>query len=90
MSLDQTRIWKCDICEKTETVSSGSPMGWKTNVEVYCADRKVSADICGECYARAFPTKSYSVQAGDVPTGEFKRPWWRKFWKQDSELKDEK
>ncbi len=80
MGMQQTRVWKCDLCDKEETVSKGSPDCWRCDVEIRCANRKVSADFCSDCWQRAFPSSVDDINAKDTPNDEFKKPWWKKFF----------
>lgn len=79
MSLNQTRIWTCDLCDKTETTRDSYPIGWIIGREVTCCRRKVHADFCPECWYRAFPVHE-SENSSDVATGEFKKPFWKRFF----------
>lgn len=76
--LEQKRKWTCDLCDEEQIVANGYPLGWECNAEVTCRSRKASADFCANCFQRAFP--GHSEQMKDVAKGEYKRPWWKRFF----------
>jgi hypothetical protein len=80
VSLHRTHLWVCDVCEKEETTMGEVPHEWVVDISVVCHTRKLSADVCGECYIRAFPTPNDHRYHPNVPKEEFRKPFWKKFW----------
>lgn len=82
MALEQTKIWKCDMCEKKVVLHGGEPSSWEINVKITCNVREAYADFCRECYKTSFPDCAWDEgkRKSSLKDGEFKKPFWRTFW----------
>lgn len=88
MSVDTTKVWKCDYCDKTETTvgPQSSPPAWKIGVIIaatYVTETfpwRSRVDFCGTCDQALFPEK---VTGGAKPVEgamQKNKPFWKRFF----------